>query len=123
MATLVAAGYCQVSVQGRYIRVKNFSLEERLEIMDAELAAAYHAFKDVQNQSIQGKEIHVFVDSQAVLKRQQKISLTGGQKICHEITELYKQLVLHGNKMYLCWVPGHRSIQGNEHADRLAKAG
>jgi hypothetical protein len=47
MGEEVAAGYCQVSVQGRYIRAKNFSLGERLEIMDAELIAFYQALKDV----------------------------------------------------------------------------
>jgi ribonuclease HI len=96
---------------------------ERLEVMDAELVAAYHTPKDFQNQGLQGKEIHAFVDSQTALKRLPKISLTRGQKICHEITELCKQLVLHGNKIHLCWVPGRRNIQGNEHADWLAKAG
>jgi ribonuclease HI len=49
--------------------------------------------------------------------------LSGGQKICHEITQLCKQPVLHGNKIYFCWVPRHRHIQGNEHADWLAKTG
>jgi hypothetical protein len=78
MGEEVAAGYCQVSVQGRYIRAKNFSLGQRLEIMDAEVVAAYHALKDVPNQGLQGKEIHVFVDSQAALKRLQNISFTGG---------------------------------------------
>jgi ribonuclease HI len=37
--------------------------------MDAELIAAYQALKDVQNEGLQGKEIHIFVDSQAALKR------------------------------------------------------
>jgi hypothetical protein len=49
MGEEVAAGYCQVSVQGRYIWAKNFSLGERLEIMYAELIAFYQALKDVQN--------------------------------------------------------------------------
>jgi hypothetical protein len=35
----------------------------------------------------------------------------------------FRQLVLHNNKIFLTWVPGHREIQGNEHTDRLAKAG
>jgi ribonuclease HI len=123
MGEEVAARYCQVSVQGRYIRAKNFSLRERLEIMVAELIAAYQALKDVQDQGLQGKDIHVFVDSQAALKRLQDISLTGGQKVCHEITELCKQLVLHNNRICASWVPKHREIQGNEHDDRLPKAG
>ena len=70
---------------------------------------------------MQGEDIHVFIDRQAALKRLQKVSLTGGQRICYEITELYKQLAKH-NKVSIFWVLGHREIQGNEHADRLAKA-
>jgi ribonuclease HI len=35
---------------------------------------------------------------------------------------LCKTLSLQNN-IYLSWIPGHREIQGNEHADRLAKAG
>jgi ribonuclease HI len=31
-------------------------------------------------------------------------------------------LSLRNNKIYVSWVPGHREIQGNEDADRLAKA-
>jgi hypothetical protein len=37
----VAAGYCQISVQGRYIQAKNISLGKKLEIMDAELTAVH----------------------------------------------------------------------------------
>jgi ribonuclease HI len=123
MGEEVAAGYCQVSVQGRYTQARNISLGKQLEIMDAELAAIHQAIQDLHNQGLQGEEIHVFVDSQAALKRLQKVCLTSGQKVCHHITELCKQLVLHNNKIFLSWVPGHREIQGNEHADRLAKAG
>ena len=95
---------------------------EKLEIMDAELIAACRALQKMQSQGLQGEEIHVFIDSQAALKRLQKISLTGGQRICYEITELCR-LLSQNNKIFLSWVPGHREIQGNDHADRLAKAG
>ena len=87
----VAAGYCQVSTQGKYVQAKNFSLGQKLEIMDAELIAAYQALKCLRT-GPQGEDIHIFIDSQAALKRLQKISLTGGQRICYKITELCKQL-------------------------------
>ena len=37
----VAAGYCQISVQGKYTQAKNISLGTKLEIIDTELAAVY----------------------------------------------------------------------------------
>jgi ribonuclease HI len=102
---------------------KNISLGKKLEIMDAKLAAVYQALQDLHNRGLQGKDIHVFIDSQAAIKRLQKISLTGGQKICYEIIMLCEMLLRQNNKIYISWVPGHNEIQGNEHADRLAKAG
>jgi ribonuclease HI len=35
---------------------------------------------------------------------------------------LYKILLLQNNKICISWVLGHREIQGNKHANRLAKA-
>jgi ribonuclease HI len=65
----VAAGYCQISVQGKYTVAKNISLGNKLEIMDAELAAVYQALEDLYNRGMQGEDIHVFIDSQAAIKR------------------------------------------------------
>jgi hypothetical protein len=50
---------------------------------------------------MQGEDIHVFIDSQAAIKRLQKISLTGGQKVCYEITVLCERLLLQNNKIYI----------------------
>jgi ribonuclease HI len=119
----VAAGYCQVSLQGGYTQAKNISLGKKQEIMDAELAAIRQALQNLESQDVHRKEIHVFADSQAALKRLRTITLTGGQRVCYEITELCKTLLLRNNKICISWVPGHREIQGNEHADKLAKAG
>jgi hypothetical protein len=69
------------------------------------------------------KDLYNFVDSQAALRRLQNISLTGGQRVCYDITMLCRMLPLQNNKVHLTRVPGHREIQGNEHADRLTRAG
>ena len=67
--------------------------------MDAELAAICQALQNLESQDVQGEEIHVFADSQAALKRLRKITLTGGQRVCYEITELCKTLLLRNNKI------------------------
>jgi ribonuclease HI len=41
---------------------------------------------------------------------------------CYKITELCKQLAKQ-NKVSTSWVLGHEDIQGNDNADKLAKAG
>jgi ribonuclease HI len=69
--------------------------------MDAEPAAVHQALQDLHDQGLQEEDIHVFVDSQAALKRLQKVSLTGGQRVCHEITVLCKMLSLRNNKIHV----------------------
>lgn len=67
-------------------------------------------------------DIYIYSDSQAALKRLQNISLKGGQELVNKITKACKRLS-YLNTIYLSWVPGHYRIPGNDHADRLAKAG
>jgi hypothetical protein len=67
MGEEVAAGYCQISVQGRYTQGKNNSLGKKLEIMDAELAAVYQALQDLHDRGLHGEDIHIFIDSQAAI--------------------------------------------------------
>jgi hypothetical protein len=101
MGEEVAAGYCQISVQGKYTQTKNISLGKKLEIMNAELAAVYQALQDLHDRGLQGEDTHIFIDSQAAIKRLQKTSLTGGQRVCHETTVLCKMLSLQNNKIYI----------------------
>ena len=91
--------------------------------MDAELYAIYRALQHLADQSLIFEEVYIFVDSQASLKRLKSVSLQGGQRLCYDISTLCKSLALAGNRVTLQWVPGHNDIQGNEHADRLARAG
>ena len=91
--------------------------------MDAELYAIQEALQYLANQDLLGEDVYIFVDSQAALKRLQNVSLQGGQMLCHRITKLCRRLAAASNRVTLEWVPGHNNIQGNEHADRLARAG
>lgn len=91
--------------------------------MDAESFAIYKALENIYSRDPILTNIYLFVDSQAALKRLQTINLKGGQEICFKIQTLCKKLALKGNKIVLEWIPGHYNIQGNEHADKLAKAG
>jgi hypothetical protein len=60
--------------------------------MNAELAVVYQALQDLHDKNLQGEDIHVLIDNQAAIKWLQNIFLTGGQKICNEITVLCKML-------------------------------
>jgi ribonuclease HI len=48
--------------------------------MDAELAAVHQALQDLHDRDLQGEDIHIFIDSQAAIKRLQNISLTALQE-------------------------------------------
>ena len=91
--------------------------------MDAELYAIYEALRYLAVQDLLCEDVYIFVDSQAALKRLKSVSLHSGQRLCYNITKLCKQLASASNRVTLQWVPGHKDIQGNEHADRLARAG
>jgi ribonuclease HI len=121
-----AAGYCLLQLEEpgqkqRYTKATNLNLGEHMEIMDAELFAIYKALQSIPY--AEGKQIYIFVDSQAALKRLDKVSTTGGQQCVHAIAQLCKKLQQQNNTLYFSWVPGHKDVIGNEHADKLAKAG
>jgi ribonuclease HI len=123
-----AAAYCLLQQQGqgqgqgqRYTKATNQNLGEYMEIMDAELFAVYKALESIPYAT--QEQIYVFIDSQAALKRLDKVSTTGGQQYVHAIIQLCKKLQQQNNTLYFSWVPGHKDVIGNEHADRLAKAG
>jgi ribonuclease HI len=89
--------------------------------MDAELFAVYKALQAIP-EAIR-EQIYIFIDSQAALKRLDKLSQTGGQYYVYKITQICQKLKQQQNSIYFSWVPGHNKVAGNEHADRLAKAG
>src|SRR3954466_698957 len=119
-----AAGYCLVRLlnqQAYYTKAAAINLGEHIEIMDAELFAVYKALQAIL-EAIR-EQIYIFIDSQAALKRLDKLSQTGGQYYVYKITQICQKLKQQQNSIYFSWVPGHNKVAGNEHADRLAKAG
>ncbi|KAF2836306.1 hypothetical protein M501DRAFT_997061, partial [Patellaria atrata CBS 101060] len=96
--------------------------------MDVELFAILKALERENTQCEKGqsiaKNLWVFVDSQAALKRLQKNSLDGGQELSVLITDLCNTLTNEWEmKITFSWVPGHKNIFGNDIADKLAKKG
>ena len=82
-------------------------------ITDTETYCILKAIQTVKQLNISG-DIFIFSDSQASLSRIQNKPT----KICHQIRNSAKHLSLHFH-----WCPGHMGIEGNEMADKLAKAG
>src|SRR3954454_17614633 len=84
-----AAGYCLVRLsnqQAYYTKAAAINLGEHIEIMDAELFAVYKALQVIL-EAIR-EQIYIFIDSQAALKRLDKLSQTGGQYYVYKITQI-----------------------------------
>jgi len=94
-----------------------------MEIMDAELYAVYRALEHLKQQRLEEKQVYIFIDSQAAIKRLQLNSLTGGQELVFKITQSCSYLASRNISINFYWVPSHLGIYGNEIADKLAKKG
>jgi ribonuclease HI len=94
-----------------------------MEVFDAELFAMEKAFKQAFNQmSFLTKNIWIFSDSQAAIKRLQKSGIIAGQKHVLAIEKwITKIKTRYQVNIHVNWVPGHMNIKGNELADQAAK--
>ena len=91
--------------------------------MDAELYAVYRALEHLKQQRLEEKQVYIFIDSQAAIKRLQLNSLTGGQELVFKITQSCSYLASKNISINFYWVPSHLGIYGNKIADKLAKKG
>jgi ribonuclease HI len=55
-----------------------------MKIIDAELYAVYRALEYLKQQRLEEKQVYIFMDSQAAIKR---LQLTGGQELVFKITQ------------------------------------
>jgi ribonuclease HI len=72
---------------------------------------------DRDGYSIPATSIQIFLDSQSALRSVQSWRAGACQEIVAEIIRK-----LQGTNVTLYWIPGHAKIEGNEKADKLAKA-
>ncbi len=94
-----------------------------MEIIDIELYAVYRALEHLKQQRLEEKQVYIFIDSQAAIKRLQLNSLTGGQELVFKITQSCSFIASKNVSINFYWVPSHLGIYGNEIADKLAKKG
>lgn len=104
-----------------------WNLGLNLEVFDAELFAIEKSFKLAVQKYKKNKEkiknIWIFSDSQAAIKRLRTKRLGIGLYFCQSIRQKAEFLKRENIKVHLHWVPAHMNIYGNEEADKAAKFG
>src|SRR6266567_893999 len=118
-----AAAVYKIGERNRIKYATNWNLRPYIEIMDAELYAVYRALEHLKQQRLKEKQVYIFIDSQAAIKRLQLNSLTGGQELVFKITQSCSYLASKNISINFYWVPSHLGIYRNEIADKLAKKG
>jgi len=96
----------------------SFPLSKFATVFQAEIYAILQcAYKNIRR-AHKNKQILIFSESQAALKAFSGPKVTSGMVAeCLDALSALASL----NKVTLVWVPGHRSISGNEEADKLAR--
>ena len=86
-------------------------------IFSAEAVALINALKLVRSSTL--KKFIIFTDSLSCLQSIENEDLSN--PLIMKFLLKYKNILLQGKNLVLCWIPSHVGIPGNEKADRLAK--
>ena len=86
-------------------------------IFSAEAVALIDALKLVRSSTL--KKFIIFTDSLSCLQSIENEDLSN--PLIMKFLLKYKNILLQGKTLVLCWIPSHVGIPGNEKADRLAK--
>jgi ribonuclease HI len=113
------------STDKRHYNSNSWNIGKFAEVFNAEVYAILQAFKLAKTFSLDSslKEIWIFSDSQAALKRLQKSSISSEQANLESILSLADYITKKSVKIHLHLVPAHMGIKGNEFADIAAKKG
>lgn len=97
-----------------------FRLPNKSSVFQAELLGIWKACVMIKNNTSMGRSIAIVTDSQAAIGALNSALITSKlvKKCSDELEYISNQ-----HNVTLLWVPGHRNIAGNEHADELARRG
>ena len=112
---------CAHIIRGRGLELKGYrNLGKYCTVFQTEITALADTAENLLRNSVKGKSINIYSDSQAALK-----SLSNYMIHHKTVTDCKKLLneVAKDNKLILHWIPSHIGHRGNEIADRLAKLG
>ena len=105
--------------EGKYMGTEDTHI-----VYAAELTAIQMAVTLFEQKIEEYKNAHIFIDSQPAIKAIEYPRRQSGQYIIQEVLNTIDRI--HSSKpmctVHLEWVPGHMNIEGNELADKTAKA-
>ena len=96
---------------------RSYRLRDGCSIFTAEVEAIDKALKYVKVSSVE--RFVIFSDSMSVLQAIE--SQESKNPLVNRVLQTCQEILSHGIFITFCWIPSHRDITGNEHADRAAK--
>ncbi|KAK9729747.1 RNase H [Popillia japonica] len=96
------------------------TIDNKTNIGLAETIAILEAIKLIRESNLQ--KFLIFTDSQSTLHSIKSVGISANSHNCIlEIRQIFYELHNQGFDICFIWIPGHRSIRGNEKADSLAR--
>jgi ribonuclease HI len=96
---------------------KSIRLKDGCSILQAELYAIKEAARLIGEKGRPTGPVTIYTDSQTALRSIETRKVRSKLVMnCQEALSWLRE-----SKVKLCWVPGHRNVEGNEEADKLAK--
>ena len=94
-----------------------YRLRDGCSIFTAEVEAINKAITYVKVST--RKSFVIFSDSMSVLQAIE--SQESKNPLVNRVLQVCQEILSNGKCITFCWIPSHRDITGNEHADRAAK--